>query len=250
MLRRSTWRWPCRPMPGPGRRSGASLRPWRSATDSAGSTSSQAAGVECQRRAAGLATACPRPDRQDHRAARRAADRDGAGARRRRNVRATPTPSTLLRGRAATWSRLISAISAGKGSGETAPMLAELPRTARTTRLTATARPPPPAHPPPTSPVDVAPQDLIAGREQWHRIGGNSSQSLAGGHLRRQRRPGLEPQPGDGRGRRRARAITSCCSRASRACWPGRSQWRPASSSRLARSARCSSGRSPSNVTS
>jgi VIT1/CCC1 family predicted Fe2+/Mn2+ transporter len=66
--------------------------------------------------------------------------------------------------------QLISAISEGKGTRETAPILAAL-------------RPDRPADlgPPPVStvsPPDVAPQDLIAGREQWHRLGGSSSTSL------------------------------------------------------------------------
>ena len=84
--------------------------------------------------------------------------------------------------------QLISAISAGKGEHETAPILAELaasgnggstPPTATADRLSPDV-PPVPAGPVPETPAAsvVPPQDLIASREQWHRVGGNSSTSL------------------------------------------------------------------------
>lgn len=71
--------------------------------------------------------------------------------------------------------KLISAISAGKGQHETAPILAALsPESAASESEN-------PAGDAPSSPTDapvVQPQDVIAGREQWHRVGGNSSSSL------------------------------------------------------------------------
>src|SRR5205823_1520680 len=70
---------------------------------------------------------------------------------------------------------LISAISAGKGQRETGPMLAALSpeRDAPQSWDRAADLPRAPAG----API-VPPQDLIAGREQWHRIGGSSSTSL------------------------------------------------------------------------
>jgi VIT1/CCC1 family predicted Fe2+/Mn2+ transporter len=76
---------------------------------------------------------------------------------------------------------LISAISAGKDHHETAPMLAAL--SAENDGASENDGGSPPihtedrAHTPGGDSV-VPPQDVIAGREQWHRIGGNSSTSL------------------------------------------------------------------------
>jgi VIT1/CCC1 family predicted Fe2+/Mn2+ transporter len=71
---------------------------------------------------------------------------------------------------------LVSALSAGKGDHETAPMLAEL-------SADRDADGSPPAHDAePALVADAAPvippQDVIVGREQWHRLGGSSSTSL------------------------------------------------------------------------
>ena len=69
----------------------------------------------------------------------------------------------------------------------------------------------------------------------------------AGGHLRRQRRPGEQPLAGHGRGRRARPSPGSSCSPGSPASSPARSAWPPASTSRCRASASCSSARSPSS---